>query len=186
MLAHWPVHHVKLQPLAGVVTGPCKIPMEKLYLEAIHQGKAKHWWLFTHWSIYCPILPHGPIPSPLQSIQESTSTSFTVMIFHLSLKVTGRARVSKLVARWPQWWNLQPHSFRRGSCLEQEAESPGQGVSEDERFQWGWNYTHKLFLIKYQKVIRKLESTKQWQVLFHWSFFRKIQVCFYLIVSALV
>lgn len=113
--------------------------------------KDEAWWIFTHWKTYCPILPDCPIPLPLESTQKVYS--YVLLKEHSlkvcpSLKISGRDKVSRPVEDWPQ-----AHSFRKGSSSERGAESPGWEVSEDERIQWGWKDTHKLFLIKYLKAV---------------------------------
>ena len=97
--------------------------------------KDEAWWIFTHWKTYCPVLPDCPMPLPLESTQKVDS--YVLLKEHSlkvcpSLKISERAKVSRPVEDWPQWWHPTAPQLQEGQLLRTRSWESRPGC------EWGW------------------------------------------------
>ena len=182
-------HRVTTSYLTDIFAGLCEISMEKLDLETTHQGKMRHDEYSPIEKLTAPYFRIAPCLYPLKVPRKSTPTSFWKSIVWKFVQVWKFLKEPKS----PGLWKIdhsgdtpQPHSFRKGSSSEQGAESRPGG-------EWGWEnpvrmkrYTYTISDKVSESSLNAIKSKTMANVAVLLVLKKKNQVCFHLIVCALV
>lgn len=146
--------------------------------------KDEAWWIFTHWKAYCPILPIAPCLYPLKAPRKSTPMSFWKSIVWKFVQVWKFLKEPKS----PGLWKIDHRPTASGRAAPQKKELRVQArrrvrmreSSEDE----------KIHIAISDKVsessLNTIKSRTMTNVAVLLVFKKKNQVCFHLIVCALV